>query len=100
MRATQDRVKAILPRVEYLIVDEQQQVRDRLERMLANIEDVHEQAVYRLSAVGRVLAELDPNRVLARGYAIMRGDATVGSEIEIEQRDKLITAEVRHVRQK
>lgn len=100
LRATHDRVKAILPRVEYVIADEQAEVRDRLERILDRIEHAQEQAAYRLTAVSRVLAELDPHKVLARGYAIVRGTMRVGSEIEIERNDKLITAEVRDVRQK
>ena len=38
-----------------------------------------------------------PRAVLARGYAIVRGVACVGSEITIQQSKQTITAEVTHV---
>ena len=45
----------------------------------------------------RMLAAYDPRAVLARGYAIVRGVACVGSEITIQQSKQTITAEVTHV---
>jgi exodeoxyribonuclease VII large subunit len=100
LRATHDRVKAILPRVEYVISDERERVKEQLEYIFARIEDLHEQTSDRLTNTSRILAELDPKRVLTRGYAIIRGELAVGSEIEIEKHDKVITAEVRHVTDK
>ena len=100
LRATGDRVRAILPRVEYAIADEKEQVRSRMERVFMRIEDEHADTAYRLQSIRRVLAELDPNKVLARGYALVRGDIMTGKMIEIEKHDKVITAEVRDVRQK
>lgn len=100
LRATRDRVRAILPRVEYAIADEKEQVRSRMERVFMRIEDEHADTAYRLQSIRRVLAELDPNKVLARGYALVRGDIMTGKMIEIEKHDKVITAEVRDVRQK
>ena len=44
-----------------------------------------------------MLAAYDPGAVLARGYAILRGEIAVGGEIEIEQAKKLIKAEVKNV---
>ena len=100
LRATRDRVRAILPRVEYVIADEGERVKDQLERIFTLIEDVHEATSDQLTNMRRVLAELDPKRVLTRGYAIVRGELVVGSEIEIEKHDKVITAEVRDVTKK
>lgn len=100
LRATRDRVRAILPRVEYVVADQKAQVRGQIERIFTRIEDEYADTVYRLQSVRRVLAELDPNRVLARGYALIRGEATVGGRIEIEKQDTVITAEVKDVRQK
>ena len=100
LRATRDRVRAILPRVEYLIADEQAQVRSRIEHVFMSIEEAHADTAARLQAVRRVLAELDPHKVLARGYALIRGEVAIGQTIEIEKHDTLITAEVHNVRQK
>ncbi|HMR72710.1 MAG TPA: exodeoxyribonuclease VII large subunit [Candidatus Saccharibacteria bacterium] len=47
-----------------------------------------------------LLDAYDPNAVLARGYAIIRGTSTVGSSITIEQAKRYITAEVTHVKAK
>jgi exodeoxyribonuclease VII large subunit len=43
----------------------------------------------------RLLLSYDPKRVLARGYAIVRGECTVGELLEIETRAEKIIAEVK-----
>lgn len=48
----------------------------------------------------QVLGELDPEKVLARGYAIIRGSVKVGQTIEIETSDIIATTEVVHVKSK
>jgi len=48
----------------------------------------------------QVLNELDPNKVLQRGYAIIRGKLAVGQSIEIETNSKIAITEVRHVKNK
>ncbi len=47
-----------------------------------------------------VLAAYSPDAVMARGYAIVRGETKVGSLLEIEQLRRFITAEVKDVRNK
>jgi hypothetical protein len=44
--------------------------------------------------------ELDPRKVLSRGYALVRGKVVIGGVIEIEKNDILITAEVQRVNKK
>jgi hypothetical protein len=36
--------------------------------------------------------------VLAKGYAILRGEIAIGQELQIETSEKIITAEVKNVR--
>ena len=48
----------------------------------------------------QVLSAYDPRAVLERGYAIVRGEISVGSELTIEQKQQIITAEVTHVESK
>lgn len=43
------------------------------------------------------LSAYDPQRVLERGYAVVRGRVTVGAVIEIERHNDIIEAEVRNV---
>jgi exodeoxyribonuclease VII large subunit len=97
IRSVRVQIIALLPRTEQAIERQRQAVKDRIETALGSIESRHERYEERLAQVRRVLAELDPRRVLARGYALVRGDVAVGQVIEIEKSDKLITAEVRNV---
>jgi exodeoxyribonuclease VII large subunit len=45
----------------------------------------------------KLLKQYDPQVVLERGYALVRGQATVGNVIEIERKQDIIQAEVRSV---
>ena len=47
----------------------------------------------------RLLENLNPQRILRQGYAILRGNIEVGEKILIETIDKKITAEVKNVKQ-
>ena len=48
----------------------------------------------------RLLRQYDPATVLARGYALVRGDIDIGATITIERNEDYITAEVRNVSKK
>jgi len=48
----------------------------------------------------RLLKEYDPQTVLARGYALVRGKVEPGGTVEIERISDVIEAEVRNVKQK
>jgi exonuclease VII large subunit len=60
----------------------------------------HEASVRELSYRQQMIAELDPARVLARGYAIIRGNLTPGQVIAIEKGNITARAEVTHVEAK
>lgn len=100
IRSVQAGVAGLLPRLQQAINSQQQMVRDRLLNTAALIEQQHRRQTEKLQTMGRVLAEFDPRKVLARGYAIVRGTLTKGSAIKIEKSDILITAEVKHVDKK
>ena len=48
----------------------------------------------------KILAQLNPENVLARGYALVRGDVAVGNDIEIETNKQFVTANVKAVKEK
>jgi len=48
----------------------------------------------------KILAQLNPENVLARGYALVRGKATLGEDIEIETQNEFITANVKAIKEK
>lgn len=54
----------------------------------------------RLDVLRVAVAQLNPDNVLRRGYALLRGEQTPGSIIEIDTYTKTITAEVQDVRSK
>ena len=50
-------------------------------------------------ATQRLLMQYNPKTVLARGYALVRGEITEGATIQIERINDVIEAEVRNVKQ-
>ncbi|HCR56082.1 TPA: exodeoxyribonuclease VII large subunit [Candidatus Saccharibacteria bacterium] len=91
-------VRGIIPTVEHAIELEQQQLRQVLEASMQVFHSRIELAENERNTLERVLAQLDPRAVLARGYSIVRGKIEVGQHIEIEQLTKHITAEVTNVK--
>jgi len=48
----------------------------------------------------KILAQLNPENVLARGYALLRGNVAVGSDVEIETEKQIVTANVKAIKEK
>lgn len=63
------------------------------DRMRQRLDDSFE----RLATLRVAVAQLNPEAVLRRGYAIMRGSAVVGETVEIETQQAILKAEVTHV---
>ncbi len=53
-----------------------------------------------LETTVRLLGEYNPMKVLARGYALVRGEVQVGKAIEVETKTTIIQAEVTDVRKR
>ena len=100
IRAVRRQVQSLLPRIDRVIDSGVVGVRRQLSDALQSIERQYDRSENQLGNVRRVLAELDPRKVLQRGYAIVRGETIAGQQIEIEKSDIVITAEVMNVRQK
>ena len=100
IRAVRRQVQSLLPRTERAIDTQIESVRSQIGQAIDAIDRRQLRAEEQLINVRRVLAELDPRKVLARGYALVRGEVAPGSTIEIEKSDIVITAEVRHVSKK
>lgn len=71
-------------------------IRSSFEMLNAKIEEVSVDAVN----LSKVLKAFNPQAILERGYAIVRGDMTIGAEITIELKRQMIIAEVSDVREK
>jgi exodeoxyribonuclease VII large subunit len=100
IRAIHHKVQVIVPKVERAIEEQQRDVKQLIHNAFERTNQKHQQADERLQVLRRVLYQLDPHIVLKRGYAIIRGDVEIGSMLEIEKSDIMITAEVHDVRKK
>jgi exodeoxyribonuclease VII, large subunit len=72
--------------------EKNQEIRNRI---LQNILD-HKREI---QAKKRILESYNPQNILAKGYALISGEITIGKEITIKTIDKTITAEVKNVNQ-
>lgn len=100
LRAVRQRVSSLLPRTEQAIDYKRQQVNEAVRQAFMAIERQHERYEEHVRHKRQLLAEFDPRKVLARGYALVRGELVVGKMIEIEKSDSLVKAEVHHVSKK
>jgi len=100
IRGVRRGVVRILPRLDQIITYRQVEIKRRVQECFDLVWREHDRQSKQIDGLRRTLAELDPRRVLERGYALIRGEETVGSIIEIEKRNSLLTAEVKHVSKK
>ena len=93
-------LQSILPRIERSVGEQKTLVHRSLTTAYEAIERRHDEYVHELANDRRLLAELNPHKVLERGYAMVRGEVGVGESISIETRLNYIEAEVKNVREK
>jgi exodeoxyribonuclease VII large subunit len=100
IRAVRYQVRSLLPRVENAVDQQSQLVRTSLSDMLERTDEHINRRIDQLDAVRNVLVQLNPQTVLARGYALVRGMQKVGQVIEVETNQSIMKAEVKDVKRK
>lgn len=100
IRSTRAQVRALLPRLDAMVARQGQELQRLLAHILESVDDKIDERTEKINSIRRVLAELDPNKVLARGYALLRGKQEPGSILEIETYSTILETEVKHVRNK
>lgn len=94
IQALRASVRGIVPHVTHVLDEQSRRVREILIGSLGAVQDhigEHEQQLAR----GRgLLTAYDPRAVLARGYAIVRGEQAVGKTITVETQDAILKAKV------
>lgn len=90
----------VLSRMESIIDERCRDARERLRLGWSLLDSRADLLLNQVVTTRQVLAAYDPRAVLERGYAIVRGKLEPGQEIIIEQKQQLITAEVKHVNNK
>jgi exodeoxyribonuclease VII large subunit len=100
IRASRYQVQSLLPRLTSAIDQQSNLLHLTLGDSLDRIQARLDQSTDQLALVRRVLSQLNPATVLARGYALIRGNPSVGAVIELETDKHIIKAEVKHVQAK
>lgn len=100
IRSARSRVQNILPSMTHAITASRQQVAQKIADAVRHTED-HLQ--YRRESIRQtrlLLDELNPERVLERGYALIRGQLKIGEAIGIETASAIIKARIESHEQK
>ncbi len=93
-------VQAIVPKFERSIETWQLGVAEQLARASSRFDERIERYEQALAGLRAVIEQVDPKKVLARGYALVRGRIEKGATIEIERVNDSIKAEVINVSKK
>ncbi len=97
IRSVKFLVQSIIPRLENNISKKISDLKSSRLDIVEKIETSIDQSFIKLENIKNILIQLNPNNILKRGYAIVRGHIAVGSLVEIESDKKIIKAEVRDV---
>ena len=100
LHRTDLKVAGITSRTLRIIDQYREGVQERMKTCAAAVTDRHRQYVSELDQRRHLLVELDPRRVLARGYALIRGMLEEGQVVEIEKHDVVARALVDRVETK
>lgn len=100
IRSSKLRVQGTLPAVTHAIERARQQIADRLEVAVRSTDDHVLRRRESLAQVRRLLDELDPARVLERGYALLRGEMKQGATVDIETASAIMKARIETYEQK
>lgn len=97
IRGLRYRVSALLPRVERALDQQSDGIRDRVSEVITAVIDRIEQQEQRLHSTRSVLDQLNPRRVMERGYAIINGKIAVGETVRITTKNAIIMTEIKEV---
>lgn len=100
IRSVQQQMKSVGNAAQRRIEYEQERVASQLQEALEILLRRHTLVEDQLLLKRRLLAELDPYKVLQRGYAIIRGALSQGERIEIETSTQKAKVEVLYVESK
>jgi len=100
VRRTRLQVESVLPHVTQRIDALRERVAQSFELSYTAVESAIVAHRERVRQVRLLAAELDPERVLARGYALVRGEQRVGGKITVETTGAIMKAEIYEYEQK
>ena len=99
-RAVNTQIDSLLPRISQIIDQQKQLINDKLLSVFESIEISFDGYDRKIESLKNILRQLDPKVILARGYALIRGDIKIGAMVEVETYKNIIEAEVKNVSEK
>ena len=93
-KSVRARVQSIIPHVANAITQLRQNIDEKLVRAADQTHVALERERNKLEQTKRMLAELDPERVLARGYALLRGTQKIGELVTVETARAIMKARI------
>jgi exodeoxyribonuclease VII large subunit len=100
IRVARHQVRSLLPRIETVIDQQMSQLQTSLADTLIRSETHLENYLEKLYNIRGVLTQLNPQTILSRGYALIRGVQKVGQIIEVETNKVIMKAEVKDAQRK
>lgn len=100
IRRTKQQVSSVIPKLNQMIDQQKQAIAEYLSEILKQIDRMIDKQEVVVANFKAVLSQLNPRAILARGYALVRGELAVGSIIEVETKRVILKAEVNNVREK
>lgn len=100
IRTSQLRVQALVPKALGTLENIRLRLEGRIESAAERVEQKLDWQRQHVAQTRRLMAELDPQRVLERGYAIVRGQLKTGGVINIELSKAIIRARIESYEQK
>ncbi len=100
IRRTREGVVRILPRLDQIVTSRQTEIKRKIQECFEMTRREHDRQLQQINGLRRTLAELDPRRVIARRSIVTHSSEVVGSIIEIEKKNSVLKAEVKHVGKK
>lgn len=100
IRSVNSQISSLLPRVFQMINQQKQTINLLLSDMFEKIDHSINEKMNNLGYIKSLLSKLNPQNILARGYALIRGDIKPGSIVEVETSKVIMKAEVKNVSKK
>lgn len=100
IRSAHQQAESVRSQLAQAIDQHATRTRDQLGAAFQRIEERLEDHLHQLTTLRLVITQANPDNILQRGYALLRGEQKVGADVEIETYTSYITAEVKDVRSK
>lgn len=97
VRHIRDLQLGLLPRMRHVLQSRQEHIASLVRASKDSIVLAVEERERNVAHLQRLLESYNPKRILARGYAIVRGEKSIGERIEVEtEREKIIAEVITH----